>query len=196
MEEAQPEKKSKRGLVIAAAIVLVVVAGVAIFVLGSSDGEKSADQTGGTEENSGKTGNRIGDMAPDFTVKDYDGNEVNLSDFRGTPVFVNFWASWCPFCVDELPLMAEFQQEHEGEYVTLAVDRAEGPERAKEYSDNLGVTDKMNFVIDDSDRVYIQYGGFAMPYSVFIDADGVIRDIKQGPLTRSELENKLDAILN
>lgn len=143
----------------------------------------------------GEVGRGLGDTARDFQVKDYEGAEVKLSDFRGQPVVLNFWATWCPFCVDELPLFVTVQEGFDNSYVTLAVDRAEKLERAKSYTDDLGISDKLKFVIDDSDRIYLDYGGFSMPYTVFIDKDGVIKDIKQGPLTEAELKSKLTKIL-
>ena len=74
------------------------------------------------------------------------------------------------------------------------MNRAESESRAKSYTDDLGVTDDLIFVFDKSDRIYDQYGGFAMPVSIFIDSDGVIQDRKQGPLSESELRKKLQSI--
>lgn len=184
-------KPKKTSTIVSIIVILVIV--IAIIIAANS-GHHGNDPSP-TEVSGEDVGNQIGELAPDFTVKDYDGNEVKLSDFRGTPVFINFWATWCPFCVDELPLMAEFQIEHSGGYITLAVDRNESVGEAKNFSDRLGVTDALNFVIDDTDRIYDQYGGFSMPFSIFIDSQGVIQEIKHGPLTKSELEQKISKIL-
>ncbi len=142
-----------------------------------------------------KIGNRVGDRAIDFTVRDYDGNHVKLSDYRGTPVFINFWASWCPFCVHELPLMVQTQQKFKDGYVTLAINRAEGVDLAKEFSDDLGISDELLFVLDDNDKIYKQYLAQGMPYSVFIDKDGVIQSIVRGQLTQNLLNKNLTLIL-
>lgn len=159
-----------------------------------------SENSTGTESESAaqdlKIGGKIGDLAPDFALKDYEGNKVKLSDFKGEKgVFLNFWATWCPFCVNELPLMGNIQEKHKGQYVTLAVNRAENRELAKDFSDKLGVTGKMIFLLDPGDLQYFKYGGFAMPFSIFIDKNGVIKDLKFGPLTEQELENKVQKII-
>ncbi|MBI4363622.1 MAG: TlpA family protein disulfide reductase [Candidatus Doudnabacteria bacterium] len=136
-----------------------------------------------------------GNKAAEFVVVDYDGKQVKLSDFAGRPVFINFWASWCPFCLEEMPLMAKIQQEFGDQYATLAINRAERLDRAKQYSDQVGVTGKIILVLDEDDSVYRQFGYFAMPVSIFVDKDGIIRDVKQGPLSENELRNKIKALL-
>ena len=84
-------------------IIIIIVTVVGGVIIVRSGGEESS------QDDSRKIGNRVGDIAPDFTTVDYEGNEVKLSDFAGQPILVNFWASWCLFCVGELPLMARIQ---------------------------------------------------------------------------------------
>lgn len=178
-------------IVAAAAIVLFVV-----FKGGNSgpiqnDGQNEAS----VEEKELKVGTGIGDVAPEFEARTYDGETVKLSDYKGKPVFVNFWAAWCPFCVDELPLMADVQNKHGDSYVTLAVNRGESLETAKKFSDELDVTGTMIFLLNEKDDIYQRYGGFAMPYSLFLNEEGVIVDVKRGPLTPKELEQKINFLL-
>ena len=175
-------------------ILAIIIVGVAVSFLVLRNGSPETVETADGEL---RVGTRIGNLAPDFELSDYDGRTVALSDFRGQkPAFVNFWASWCPFCVEEMPLMADIQERHGKQYVTVAVNRGESLEAAKEFSDKIGVTGRMILLLDRQDSVYGRFNGFGMPYSVFIDKDGVIRDIKIGPLTEEELEGKLSKLTN
>lgn len=147
-------------------------------------------------EATSKEGTRVGNLAPDFEVYDYEGNLIRFSDFRGDkPVFLNFWASWCPFCLDEMPIMAQVQQEFGDQYVTLAINRAEKLDRARQFSDQVGVTGKILLALDEDDFVYRGFGYFAMPTSIFIGKDGIIKAVKQGPLQAEELRLNINAIL-
>lgn len=176
-------------------IIISIIAVIALIVV-FTGGKDETSQGGATDTNEVKTGTKVGNLAPDFELTDYDGNIVRLSDFRGkNAVFVNFWASWCPFCVDELPLMARMQEEFGDSYVTIAIDRGESIETAKKFTDSLNVSDSFLFVMNSSDKLYSKYGGFSMPYSVFIDKDGIIKKIKRGPLQEDELRGNINSIL-
>jgi|SRR3989344_3821147 len=174
-------------------ILIVIIVAIASFIILRGDSPSETQET----QETGKIGTSIGDIAPDFRLPDYEGRAVSLSDFKGQKgVFVNFWASWCPFCVDEMPLMARVGEKYKGQYETMAINRGENLATAKEFSDQVGVTGKMTLLLDEKDSIYKQYNGFAMPYSLFIDKNGVIHDIKLGPLTEQELEQKIQKIIN
>lgn len=184
-------------------IIIVIVIAIIILVLRRGGGESSVKSTPAPagepalEASTGpKTGTQVGDLAPDFELTDYNGKTVKLSDYRGKQaVFVNFWASWCPFCVDELPLMARVQKQFNGKYATLAVNRGEDQSTGQKFTDKLGVTNAFVLLNDKSDTTYKRYGGFAMPYSLFIDKDGIIHDTKLGPMIEPELIEKINKIL-
>lgn len=133
-------------------------------------------------------------LAPDFVLKDYLEKEVKLSDFRGKAVIVNSWASWCPFCVDELPDFVELQEEFGDTVVVIAVNRGEGFETAKAFLDKVGTTGKMIFLSDPSDSFYSSIGGFSMPETIFIDRDGFIKDHKRGPMKIEEMRRRVQQI--
>ncbi len=177
---------------LASIIGILILGGVIALVVRPDKQEQLASVS---DQQQPKEGNRVGNKAADFAVVDYDGKEIKLSDFQGQPILLNFWASWCPFCLEEMPLMAKVQEEFGDQYVTLAINRAERLDRARQYSDQVGVTGRMLLVLDTDDSVYRQFGYFAMPVSMFLDKDGVIREIKQGPLQEQELRDKLNNIL-
>ncbi|PJE50976.1 MAG: hypothetical protein COV29_01710 [Candidatus Yanofskybacteria bacterium CG10_big_fil_rev_8_21_14_0_10_36_16] len=163
----------------------------------NSDNNQANSQSEQDAGNNLKVGTRVGDLAPDFEVVDYQGNTVKLSDFKGSkPVFVNFWASWCPFCLDEMLLMGRIQEQFGDAYVTIAINRNEGLKTAKQYTDDLGVTNKYIVAWDDGDDIYKRYNGFSMPYSIFIDKDGIIKSLKLGPLAEEELVERIGEIIN
>ena len=132
------------------------------------------------------------DYAPDFTLSDLDGNSVSLSDYAGTPLLVNFWATWCPSCRSELPLIQQYQDQYAGDFVVLAVDGAETAEDVRSFAEAQGYT--MMFLLDTDYAVAELYQVRGFPTSVFIDADGAIQKVHIGELTEPMLIAYLDMI--
>ncbi len=134
--------------------------------------------------------------APDLALADYEGNRVDLAEFRGRVAVLNSWAVWCPFCRDELADFARLQEEFKDEIVVVAIDRAEPLEKAKSFSDSLNVTNQMVFLLDPNDSFYRGIGGFSMPETIFVDPEGVIRIHKRGPMALEEMREKVIAVMN
>jgi cytochrome c biogenesis protein CcmG/thiol:disulfide interchange protein DsbE len=134
--------------------------------------------------------------APDFTLQDYEGKTVRLSDFKGKPVIINSWAAWCPFCREELVDFATVQKEFGDQIAIIAIDRAESRDIAKRYSDELGVTENLIFLLDPADSFYQAIGGFSMPETIFVDRDGNIREHKRGPMKADEIRERTRRLLN
>lgn len=128
--------------------------------------------------------------APDFVFKDYDGREIKLLDFQGKPVLVNVWASWCPYCREELQDFARLQEEFGDKIVVIAINRAEILETAKIYSDKLGVTGKIILLLDPEDSFYKSIQGFSMPETIFVDKGGLIRDHRRGQILIEEMRRR------
>lgn len=143
-------------------------------------------------------GESLGDLrlnpAPDFALNDYRDTAITLSQFRGRPVVVNSWASWCPFCREELKDFAAVRREFGDRVVIIAIDRAEPLETAKRYSDDLGVSNDLIMLLDPSDSFYRSIGGFAMPETIFVDASGNIVFHKRGPMKADEIRQRLKDI--
>lgn len=129
--------------------------------------------------------------APEFSLNDYNGHEIKLSDFRGRPVIVNAWAAWCPFCVEELPDFAAIQEEFKDKLVVIAVDRAESLETAKQFSDKVGVTGRLVLLLDPEDSFYQSIGGFSMPETIFVDKEGFIKEHRRGPMKPEEMRRRI-----
>ena len=136
------------------------------------------------------------EKAPDFALQDYDGKTVRLADFTGKPMVINSWAAWCPFCRKELVDFAAAQKEFGDKVVMIAVDRAETRDIAKKYTDELGVTGEMLFLLDPSDNFYQSIAGFSMPETIFVDSNGNIVFHKRGPMDISEIRERIQQLLN
>jgi cytochrome c biogenesis protein CcmG/thiol:disulfide interchange protein DsbE len=122
---------------------------------------------------SGSKPPRIGSAAPDFTVQDST-STVNLSQFRGQIVVLNFWATWCPPCVEEMPSLVEMQRRMQGKgikVVAISVDVDEGAYRQfiKDHNVNLLT------VRDAGQKSNTLYGTFKFPETYIIDRNGVMR---------------------
>ena len=115
---------------------------------------------------------QIGTQAPDFTVNDGD-KTVTLSQFRGKPVVLNFWATWCPPCVQEIPSMVQLQKQLGDKVVILAVSTDVDADAYKKFTaKNM---QGMLTVRDGDHRSNALYGTFAFPETYVIDRNGVIR---------------------
>lgn len=130
-----------------------------------------------------------------FALQDYQGRTVFIEDFKGKPLVINTWASWCPFCVKELPEFADVQKKYKDSIVFIAINRGESADTAKDFTDKAGVTEDMVFLLDPSDSFYRSIEGFSMPETIFVDTAGVIREHKRGPLTREEIEEKVKKLI-
>lgn len=129
---------------------------------------------------------------PDFTVLDWDGNEVNFSDFVGKPVVLNFWAHWCGPCQREMP---EFNAAYErlgGEVTFLMVHEGAAVDDGKEKVTEGGYTFPVVFDVDSS--VGNMYGITAYPTTFFIDAEGNLKAYYMGVMNADLLQQGIDLI--
>jgi peroxiredoxin len=136
-------------------------------------------------------GLREGDVAPDFEFSAFDGTRMQLSDFRGRPVFLNFWATWCGPCRAELPAMEVKLREHSAHgLVVLGVNTGERIETAERFLEKLDV-ELTAYAYDPGASVAKRYSIPGMPTSYFIDADGVITGVYAIALTESRMESAI-----
>jgi peroxiredoxin len=135
---------------------------------------------------------RVGSEAPDFTLKDLGGKEVKLSDLRGRPVMLNFWATWCPPCRAEIPVIRELYAETNanGEaYEILGVATQSDAQTIQAFAEELDIT--FPILPDAENRITELYHVLPIPTSFFIDKDGIIRYMHIGILDRTTLEKWL-----
>lgn len=130
----------------------------------------------------------IGQPAPDFALRDVDGQLVRLSDLRGKVVLVNFWATWCRPCKKELPIIQKIADEHTGDLVVLAVNYQEPASVARSYFEDHGLSLPL---LLDRGAVYDQYKLQGLPDSFFIDREGNLAALQYGELSESKARERL-----
>lgn len=137
----------------------------------------------------------VGNLAPDFQLSTLDGQSVSLSDFRGRPVLVNFWASWCGPCRYEMPFLQRIHEEQAANgLVVLGVNLGESPDEIREFMADFGLSFTM--LLDSRQDVALMYNVRGIPTTLLIDEDGVIRYRKVGAFaTMKELETALGKIM-
>ena len=142
-----------------------------------------------------RAGAQIGEQAPDFTLTDLDGNQVRLSDLRGRPVIVNFWASWCVPCRDEFPLLADAVAAHAGQGLALVgIVYDDNAEAARQFMDEFGAS--WPALTDPDGAVARRYGIFGPPETFFIGRDGTVVGRQIGELNSSDMQRQLRGILD
>jgi peroxiredoxin len=146
---------------------------------------------GGANPGSGEgTGVQIGDQAADFRLATLDGDEIALSDFRGSVVLVNFWATWCGPCRSEMPaFQGAYEARAEDGLVVLAVNYQQKAEEVRPFVEELGLT--FPVVLDPSLRVARLYQVRGLPSSMIVDPDGVVRVRHIGEMTPDMLQRYL-----
>jgi cytochrome c biogenesis protein CcmG/thiol:disulfide interchange protein DsbE len=164
-------------IMLSALIMLVVVLAIAGCSNGSVTGQALAE--GGT--------------APDFTLRSLDGKVASLADFRGRPVVLNFWATWCGPCRQEIPFLQEVSEDSEWKergLMVLAVNLGESSAAVRAFVDSNRLT--FTVLLDSTHEVGAQYNARYIPTTYFIDKDGIIRNIKIGAFTtKSDLDRSI-----
>ncbi|MCH7511471.1 MAG: TlpA family protein disulfide reductase [Chloroflexi bacterium] len=206
--DEQPRPRGRRAIVqvsvaraVLAAVLLAGLFALLFFVLlpgggeeGSAEAARLVDTPPGSTEAS--VGVRPGDLARDFTASNLEGVRFRLSELRGRPVVINFWATWCVSCLTEMPVLEEQRQTHLAEGLTIvAVNAGEGLSEARGFIDalelyGLGIAMDPDLTISDA------YGVRGLPLSVFIDRDGVIQAMYRGQLDDETMDAYVQAAID
>lgn len=138
---------------------------------------------------------RVGSQAPDFQLNNLDGQSISLSDLRGKPVFINFWATWCPPCRSEMPYIQEIYEEWSGKgLVVLAINMGEKPPQVEEFMESQDLS--LPVLLDTRGKVAQKYNIQFIPTSFFIDKDGVIAEKIIGAFpSKAAIEKSLSKII-
>jgi peroxiredoxin len=136
----------------------------------------------------------VGRAAPDFRLSQLGGGEVQLSDLRGRVVILNFWATWCPPCRQEMPEFVRIYSAKQGQGLEIvAVDLQEAESQVQGFVDEFGM--RFPILFDRSGEVARTYRVNQLPVTLIIDRDGVVRSAKYGPVTPEFLQAELDKVL-
>ncbi|MFW2366648.1 MAG: TlpA disulfide reductase family protein [Desulforhopalus sp.] len=138
---------------------------LSMFLIGCGEGPKVAT---------------VGEMAPDFTLVDRKGKTWTLSELKGQVVFVNFWATWCPPCREEMPSMQNlYTTQPKDQFKMLAILNKDDPALADNFAAKLGIT--MPILNDEDNTAGKKYGLTGLPETFIVDKKGVIRQKFIGP---------------
>lgn len=142
-----------------------------------ADDQAAGEGDAGIEPQPGKP-LKSGNKAPDFTAELIDGSTVTLSDFKGKPVIINFWATWCGPCVKEMPAFERLKENYGDEIGILAVNCGEDADTIKDFADANGYT--FPIALDEEYQVSMLYPTNSIPYTVVIDGNGKVTHVSSG----------------
>jgi cytochrome c biogenesis protein CcmG/thiol:disulfide interchange protein DsbE len=172
-------------------VALAVVLALPIIVLGSRL------NLGGAPDASTVVVGRdplIDAAAPAISLATVDGRQVALSDYRGRPVIVNFWASWCVPCRDEFPLLAAARAQYEGDGLEiLGVIHDDSSQNAAAFAATYNA--QWPLLVDAQNTAWTAYHGAFVPVSYFIDRAGIVRAVSYGPPPSAGLDGEIAKIL-
>lgn len=178
-------KKSWIGIIILAVLIFYGVYDSMKNSADMKDAESVGSNIGDVE-----TGIKKGQLAPDFELKDLEGNTVKLSDYRGSIVLLNFWATWCPPCKVEMPHMEKFYQDNKDKgVVVLAVNLATIEKNDADvyaFAEEYGLG--MSIPLDSEGLLKQQYRVTAYPTTYFIDKEGIIKQKYPGAINYEIME--------
>ncbi len=174
----KPKRRGLPGAWTLSAAVIIIFGVVAFFLLRSAP-----DRSGSQRDRTNRA------AAPQVTLVDFDGRPFTLAQYKGTPVVVNFWASWCPFCIAEMPDFEKVHQAVKDDVQFVGIDQRDDLEAAKRLAKETGVTYRL--VHDPEGRAYDAIANGAMPTTAFIDADGNVIEVVGGQLSEEQLRERI-----
>lgn len=169
---------------------LAAIAASALIVAAcSGTGSTPTGEGGGATTATPNTGSP-GEPAPTQSFQTFAGETVSLATYQGKPVVLNFWASWCPSCVAEMSAAFRPVEEDLGDEITfLGMNIQDDRALAEALLEETGV-DWVS-AEDPSGDLYVELGGLAMPFTVYISADGLVLEKHNGPLTEGQLRSQI-----
>lgn len=135
----------------------------------------------------------VGQPAPALVVTLTDGSLLDTRDYAGQPLWINFMASWCPQCVDELPMMQHYQTQLGNEATLILVDVGEDRHTVNAFVSSLGID--LPVGLDTDSSIQKAWGAYALPVHFFIDGDGVVQQVIFGGAPPEVFDQALGTIL-
>jgi thiol-disulfide isomerase/thioredoxin len=182
---------ARRAVGVALAGVAVVIGSVGLIRIAGGDrgtGPAGEAPAGQTDDPAG--GDAAGRAVPTERLERFDGTTGAFADYRGRPLVVNFWASWCPRCVAEMPDFEEVHQKLGERVAFLGVNLTDEPAAADALARRTGVT--YDLARDRQGKLFEVMGGFSMPTTFFVSPEGRILQQRSGQLTGPQLERLVD----
>lgn len=188
------ETRAQRLYVGVAVLLVILLTGVVAWQMRGAAEETSSPSLAEARPLDGEGAPLVGQIAPDFEIVYPDGSRQRLSDLRGRPVLINFWATWCGPCRVEMPeIERAYLQYQDQSLVVLAVNLQESPAQVQAFVEELAIT--FPVVLDPQGDLADRYQIRSLPSSLFIGRDGVVAVRWIGLLTPEQLEKHLRRIL-
>jgi peroxiredoxin len=151
-------------------------------------------QTAAPASDAAPSGVSVGNQALDFTLQDTAGQSISLAGWRGHPVVINFWATWCPPCRQELPaFQAVYEQYKALGVVMVGIDEREDAQTVASFASQNGISYPL--LMDTDGRVGAQYQANGIPTTVLVDVQGIVRARHVGPLSTEQLADLLAPLM-
>jgi peroxiredoxin len=185
----------QRATVIAVVVISAAAAGFSFYQHQARAGDTSPASTG--QAAAGQDAALIGTARPSFSLPDLQGRQRHIRDWDGRVIALNFWATWCPPCLKEIPRLIKLQTKYGGRGLQIIGIALQKPAEVIEFAREHG----MNYPLLAGElpvvRIAEDYGNDigALPYTVVIDRQGRIAFIKRGPVTVSEMQRVLRPLL-
>ncbi len=175
-----------RGIVVPGVVLALLLAGERLW--GNAPGSTGPGQS--------RSPLAPGQPAPDFVAHGPDGTAITLRDYQGRPVIINFWATWCAPCRQEMRALQTVYDTHKtAGLAVLAVsqDQQDKAEAVRTYWATLGLT--FSPLLDPEGSIAAYYNVFLLPSTVFVHPSGTVAAVHLGPMTPTQIERYLQAIL-
>lgn len=135
---------------------------------------------------------KVGDEAYDFALEDMTDEIHELIDYRGKPVVLNFFSTWCESCHEQSPSLIEYEKEYGDDIQVFTIVRAESQRTLNQYIERHGAEyGERLFIFDYDMAVSERYGIVGQPETIIIDETGIVREHIVGPISGGELANKM-----
>lgn len=185
----------RKSLSLIGIIVLGIIAGVSGYTL--------YYKQAGSEINAGASSTKqaplpmLGQMRPDFSLSDIDGQSHNISEWDNNVIVLNFWATWCPPCRREIPALIEIQNQFGPKGVQVLGVAIDQLNLVEEYGDMMGINYPVLVGELEASNITQQYGNSfgQLPYTVIIDRNGKIAHIKRGEITTAQAATAITPLL-
>lgn len=172
--------------------VVILLFGWAVYdFIGSKDNTANNLSQNDDMTNTDEIGLDVGKLAPDFELETLTGETVRLSDYRGKPIIVNFWATWCPPCRAEIPDFQKLYNNHDVVILAVNLTQSEKSEdRVREFVNDFEMT--FPILMDEQADVSTVYQVQAYPTSYMIDSNGHIQYFAMGPMNYDLMVQQLE----
>ena len=188
----------RKQIIIMAAVAIMAASGGYFVAMILSPGPGQQDYSPVDEARSiNQLEDLLGQFRPDFELGDMNGATVSAADFDGKIMLLNFWATWCKPCIEEMPMLTRLQHNYVGRGVQVVGIALDDARKAREFATGLAVN--YPILVGSTDTVLAgrRYGNRSgmLPYSVLVDSDGIVRWAYLGALDQEELEAQIKALL-